>query len=91
MSSAIYKRLPVAASKLAVFERIGIHRNAAGASPAQMDFKISKKPLHLALNAAVQDVIFLEGRANIDHNLKNSDRETDPYLSQWVADLNKLY
>ena len=95
MSTAVYKRLPIAASKLRVFEKVKIYRDAAGAAPRALEPAWTAKPLNKALEAAVQEVSFLETETlkpqPVDLTLTNKSRDSDPYLSPIIRDLTKAY
>ena len=95
MSTAVFKRLPVAAWRVNVFERTKIYRDAAGAAPRALEPTISAKPLHVALTDAVQDVTFLESETlkpqPVDLSLNNKSRDTDPYLLPYIRDLMDVY
>jgi hypothetical protein len=95
MSTAVYRRLPVAAWRMNVFERTKIYRDAAGAAPRPLEATIASKPLHMALNHAVQDVTFLESETStlqpVDLTLNNKTRDTDPYLLPYIRDLMDIY
>ena len=79
MSTAVFKRLPIAASKLGVFEKVKIYRDAAGAAPRALEPAVVAKPLNKALEAAVQDVTFLETDTlrpqPVDLSLTNKSRD----------------
>ena len=95
MSTAVYRRLPVAAWRMNVFERAKIYRDAAGAAPRPLEATITAKPLHMALTHAVQEVTFLETETAtpqpVDLTLNNKARDTDPYLLPYLRDLTDVY
>jgi hypothetical protein len=95
MSTAVFKRLPVAAWRMNVFERTKIYRNAAGAAPRSLEPAIVAKPLHVALTDAVHDVTFLESETlkpqPVDLTLNNKSRDTDPYLLPYLRDITEIY
>ena len=95
MSTAVFKRLPVAAAKMQLFERVKIYRDCAGAAPKVLKSAVSATPLHKALAVAVQEITFLESETlqpqPVNLNLKNVDRDTDPYLSPVIRDLSLAY
>ena len=95
MSTAVFKRLPVAASKLRVFEKVKIYRDAAGAAVKVPEPAVVAKPLNKALEAAVQEVTFLETETlkpqPVNLKLTNKHRDTDPYLTPLIRDLSAAY
>ena len=95
MSTAVYKHLPVAASKLRIFERVKIYRDAAGAAPKAMEAAVGAKPLNKALEAAVQDITFLEIETltpqPVNLSLSNKSRDSDPYLLPTIRELMRVY
>jgi hypothetical protein len=95
MSTAVYRRLPVAAWRMNVFERTQIYRDAGGAAPRPLDAAVTMKPLHMALNHAVQEVTFLQKETSkpqpVDLTLNNKSRDTDPYLLPYLRDLMDVY
>jgi len=95
MSTAVFRRLPVAALKMRVFEKVKIYRDAAGAAARALEPASAAKPLNRALEAAVQDVTFLETETlrpqPVDLALTNKSRDSDPYLSPLIRDLSKAY
>ena len=95
MSTAVYRRLPVAAWRVNVFERTKIYRDASGAAPRTLEATIAAKPLHIALTHAVQDVDFLQSESAtpqpVDGTLKNKSRDTDAYLVPYIRDLMDVY
>ena len=95
MSTAIYRRLPVAASKMEIFEKIKIYRDAAGAAPKILHPSIAKLEIHQALVNSVMDVTFLQNQilkpSPVDLTLTNKHRDTDPYLTPWINDITKIY
>ena len=78
-----------------IFEKMKIYRDCAGAAPKVSEAAVTEKPLHNALAAAVQEVGFLESETlnpqPVDLTLRNSHRDTDPYLSPLIRDLTSAY
>jgi hypothetical protein len=95
MSTAVYRRIPVAAARMKVFERIKIYRDAAGAAPTSLEPRFTAKPLNKALDSAVQEVNFLEidmGKPQpVNQALRNKSRDLDPYLSPFIRDLSEAF
>ena len=95
MSSAVFKRLPVAASKLAIYEQVKVYRDAGGAAVHAMETSVTAKPLNKALQAAVQEINFLETETlhpqPVNMKLTNQARDSDPYLSPFIRDLTVAF
>ena len=96
MSTAVFKRLPVTASKMAVYEKVKVYRDSAGAAVKALEASYSNpKPLNRALEVSVQEVNFLEIESlkpqPVNLNLTNKSRDLDPYLTPIIRDLRKAF
>ena len=95
MSTAVFKRIPVAAARVKVFEKVKIYRDAAGAAPTVPEPLFTVKPLNKALECAVREVKFLEIDMSkpqpVNRALRNKNRDLDPYLSPFIRDLSEAY
>jgi hypothetical protein len=92
MSTAIFTRIGKNQ-----FTKLRVYRDFGGASIKNdtVGSLVAKKPIHLACQSAVTQVEFLESDnlsgVPLNSKLSNSSRATDPYLAQYLRDLQKVY
>jgi hypothetical protein len=92
MSTAIFQRIGKD-----TFSKLRVYRDFGGAS-VKNDFVGSvteKRPIHQAVQSAITHVDFLETDnlcgIPLNSSYTNATRNTDPYLAQYLRDLEKVY
>lgn len=92
MSTAVFTRVGRNQfSKLRVYRDFG----GAGVKNDIVGLPSQAKPVHMACQAAVTQVDFLESDnlsgIPLNGKLNNASRSSDPYLAQHLHDLHKIY